>query len=263
VEQSYNFGWNFAALTAATMGAYTWFTVKTTAWRTKFRRDANKADNAAATVSVDSLINFEAVKYFNNEAHQVKLYDAAMLKYEKASVKIATSLALLNCGQNVIFSSALTGMMFLAARGVLDGTMTVGDLVMVNQLVFQLSLPLNFLGTVYRELRQSLIDMDVLFGLQNTARNIKVRFGLSSGCSTTEGANRVRPMLKPFKWQAAKSSLPMSLLAILRPDKSSRTFPLPFQLVKRLPSLGHPAAASRPSFACFSVSMIPTRASSQ
>jgi ATP-binding cassette subfamily B (MDR/TAP) protein 7 len=178
--QSYSFGWNFAALTVATMAGYTWFTIKTTAWRTKFRKEANQADNKAATISVDSLINYEAVKYFNNEKHQVQLYDQAMAKYEKASVKIATSLALLNSGQSIIFSSALTGMMFLAARGVLDGSMTVGDLVMVNQLVFQLSLPLNFLGTVYRELRQALIDMDVLFNLQNTAHNITVSRRLSS-----------------------------------------------------------------------------------
>ena len=139
----------------------------------QFRKEANQADNRAATVSVDSLINYEAVKYFNNEAHEIKQYDAAMKDYEKSSVKIATSLALLNSGQGAIFSSALTLMMFLAAKGVTTGAMTVGDLVMVNQLVFQLSLPLNFLGTVYRELRQSLIDMDALFSLQN------VRLGIS------------------------------------------------------------------------------------
>lgn len=112
----------------------------------KFRRQANAADNRAATLSIDSLMNYEAVKHFNNEAFEVKQFDGALKDYERASIKIYTSLALLNSGQNVIFSTALTGMMYLAARGVLDGTMTVGDLVMINQLVFQLSLPLNFLG---------------------------------------------------------------------------------------------------------------------
>ncbi|KAI0351732.1 P-loop containing nucleoside triphosphate hydrolase protein [Trametes cingulata] len=162
---TYKFGWDFAAITLVTMAAYTWFTVRTTSWRTRFRREANAADNKAATVAVDSLINYEAVKHFNNEKFEVAQYDKHLSAYEKASIKIATSLAYLNSGQNVIFSTALTMMMFLAAQGVIKGTMTVGDLVMVNQLVFQLSLPLNFLGTIYREMRQSLLDMEVLFNL--------------------------------------------------------------------------------------------------
>ncbi|ORY84119.1 P-loop containing nucleoside triphosphate hydrolase protein [Leucosporidium creatinivorum] len=170
---SYKFGWDFAAVTLATMGAYSWFTIKTTAWRTKFRKQANAADNRAATMSVDSLINYDAVKFFNNEKFEVAQYDKAMKDYTKASVKISTSLAALNIGQNAIFSTALTAMMYLACRGIVDGTMTVGDLVMINQLVFQLSLPLNFLGTVYRELRQSLIDMDTLFNLQSVGLTIK------------------------------------------------------------------------------------------
>ncbi|EJD07002.1 iron-sulfur clusters transporter ATM1 [Fomitiporia mediterranea MF3/22] len=163
---TYKFGWDYAAVVAGTMVAYTWFTVTTTSWRTKFRRDANKADNKAATIAVDSLINYEAVKNFNNEKFEIQQYDKHLAEYEKSSVKITTSLAFLNSGQNAIYSSALTLMMFMAAQGVVNGTMTIGDLVMVNQLVFQLSLPLNFLGTIYRELRQSLLDMEVLFNLQ-------------------------------------------------------------------------------------------------
>ena len=170
---SYKCGPSFAAVTAVTMASYAWFTIRTTSWRTRFRKEANAADNRAATTSVDSLLNYEAVKYFNNEKHEIAKYDAAMADYEKSSVKVATSLAALNSGQNAIFSSSLTVMMLLAAQGVMNGTMTVGDLVMVNQLVFQLSLPLNFLGTVYRELRQSLIDMETMFNLESVQVKVK------------------------------------------------------------------------------------------
>jgi ABC transporter ATM len=155
------------------MATYTAFTILTTSWRTKFRKQANAADNKAATTAVDSLINYEAVKYFNNEKYEVARYDKSLQAYEKASIKVATSLAFLNSGQNIIFSSALTAMMYLACQGVASGTLTVGDLVMVNQLVFQLSVPLNFLGSVYRELRQSLLDMETLFNLQKVNVAIK------------------------------------------------------------------------------------------
>ncbi|KAI9764813.1 MAG: Iron-sulfur clusters transporter atm1, mitochondrial [Candelina submexicana] len=175
---TYQFGAQFAAITATTMVAYTAFTIMTTSWRTKFRKQANAADNKGATVAVDSLINYEAVKYFNNEQYEVGRYDAALKSYESASIKVATSLTLLNSGQNLIFSSALTAMMYLAADGVASGTLTVGDLVMVNQLVFQLSVPLNFLGSVYRELRQSLLDMETLFNLQKV--NIAVKEPIDS-----------------------------------------------------------------------------------
>lgn len=170
---TYQFGWKFAVLTVGTMTAYSWFTIATTAWRTKFRKQANAADNKGATVAVDSLINYEAVKYFNNEAYEANRYDSALKNYEGASIKVATSLSYLNSGQNLIFSTALTGMMYMAAQGVAAGDLTVGDLVLVNQLVFQLSVPLNFLGSVYRELRQSLLDMETLFNLQKVNVAIK------------------------------------------------------------------------------------------
>lgn len=170
---TWQYGAKFAAITALTMVGYTAFTIWTTAWRTKFRRQANAADNKGSTVAVDSLINYEAVKYFNNEKYEVGRYDAALRAYEKSSIKVATSLAFLNAGQNLIFSSALTAMMWLGADGVAKGALTVGDLVMINQLVFQLSVPLNFLGSVYRELRQSLLDMETLFNLQKVNVAIK------------------------------------------------------------------------------------------
>ncbi|KAK7184659.1 Iron-sulfur clusters transporter atm1, mitochondrial [Paraphaeosphaeria sporulosa] len=202
---TYNYGAKFAFITGTTMVAYTAFTILTTAWRTKFRKQANAADNKAATVAVDSLINYEAVKYFNNEKYEVAKYNNALLGYEKASIKVATSLALLNSGQNLIFSSALTAMMYLAADGVANGSLTVGDLVMVNQLVFQLSVPLNFLGSVYRELRQSLLDMETLFNLQKVELKVTDKPNakpllLSSGElkfeNVTFGYRPDRPILK-------------------------------------------------------------------
>ncbi|KAJ2018757.1 Iron-sulfur clusters transporter atm1, mitochondrial [Coemansia sp. S680] len=163
---AYKFGPQYAVVTVATMAVYIVFTLAITQWRAKFRRNMNVADNQAATVAVDSLINYESVKYFNAEEYQIKKYNKALVKYQAAALKTADSLALLNAGQNAIFSTSLALMMYMAAQGVVGGTMSIGDIVMVNGLVFQLSLPLNFLGSVYREMNQAVIDMDTLFGLE-------------------------------------------------------------------------------------------------
>ncbi|KAI8823564.1 putative ABC transporter [Fimicolochytrium jonesii] len=170
---AYSFGPAYAGVTILTMGAYTAFTFITTTWRVKFRKQMNAADNKAASVATDALLNFEAVKYFTNERFEVKRYDQSLAKYEKAATTSVTSLAYLNAGQSAIFSVALTTMMWMAAQGILGGAMTVGDLVMVNGLLFQLSMPLNFLGTVYRETRQSLIDMDTMFRLRHVKSAIE------------------------------------------------------------------------------------------
>ncbi|KAK5064275.1 Iron-sulfur clusters transporter atm1, mitochondrial [Exophiala bonariae] len=203
---TYHYGAQFALITASTMAAYAAFTITTTSWRTKFRKQANAADNQGATVAVDTLLNYEAVKYFNNEKFEVDRYDKALKKYEDASIKVTTSLAFLNSGQNIIFSSALAAMMYIAANGVAAGTLTVGDLVMVNQLVFQLSVPLNFLGSVYRELRQSLLDMETLFNLQKVNVTVKevahpkplalTRGGEIKFQNVSFGYHRDRPILR-------------------------------------------------------------------
>lgn len=170
---TYQFGSSFAAVTFTTMLLYALFTFRTTAWRTQFRRNANKADNKASSVIVDSLLNFESVKYFNNEGMLANKYNKNLTNYRDSQVKVSQSLAFLNSGQNLIFTTALTIMMYMACKGVILGNMTVGDLVLVNQLVFQLSVPLNFLGSVYRELKQSLVDMENLFELQEDPVKIK------------------------------------------------------------------------------------------
>eukprot|EP00250_Pteridium_aquilinum_P006889 c16715_g1_i1 orf=215-2596(+) len=169
---AYKFGAPFAWVTTVTVAGYTAFTFAITQWRTKFRQSMIKAENAASSLAIDSLINYETVKFFNNETHEAEKYDTFLKKYEDAALKTQSSLSYLNFGQNVIFSAALSTAMVMCAHGIMNGSMTLGDLVMVNGLLFQLSMPLNFLGTVYRETRQSLIDMQAFFSLLEFKPNI-------------------------------------------------------------------------------------------
>jgi ATP-binding cassette subfamily B protein len=171
----YNF-W-FALVTFVTIVGYVTYTLVVTEWRIKFRRRMNEADEEANTKAIDSLLNYETVKYFSNEQHEARRYDAALQIYERAGVMSRTTLSLLNIGQAVIIAVGVTIMMGMAAQGAVAGRMTVGDFVLVNTYLIQLYLPLNFLGMVYREIRQALIDMEKMFGLLRVDVEVEDRPG--------------------------------------------------------------------------------------
>ena len=167
------FDWRFAVVPFVTILGYVIFTLKVTEWRIAIRKRMNDADNDANTKAIDSLLNFETVKYFGNEEHEARRFDTALKAYEKASVKSRSSLSVLNTGQSVIIAVGITLLMILAAQGVVAGTMTVGDFVMVNAYLLQLAMPLNFLGTVYREIKQSLIDLETMFHLLHSDAEVR------------------------------------------------------------------------------------------
>src|SRR5258708_6022051 len=167
------FDWRFAAVTFGAVVVYMAFTVTITEWRMEIRRRANELDSRANTRAVDSLLNYETVKYFGNEDFEARRYDEQLLKYEAAATRNEASLGLLNIGQSLIIAVAVTALMLLAAEGVASGSFTLGDLVLVNGLLIQLYIPLNFLGMVYREIKQSLLDMDRMFRLLAENREVE------------------------------------------------------------------------------------------
>ncbi|ABP35102.1 ABCB family ABC transporter ATP-binding protein/permease [Polynucleobacter asymbioticus] len=169
---AYSYDIWFAAITLAALVLYIAFTIVVTEWRTHYRRTMNDMDSKANQKAIDSLLNFETVKYFGNEAFEAGRYDENLLRYQAAAVKSQKTLAFLNLGQQIIIATGLMLILWRATVGVVNGTMTLGDLVLVNTLMIQLYIPLNFLGVIYREIKQSLTDMDRMFSLLNTDKEI-------------------------------------------------------------------------------------------
>ncbi|MES2190522.1 MAG: ABC transporter ATP-binding protein/permease [Pseudomonadota bacterium] len=162
----------FAWITLAALVLYITFTVTVTEWRTKFRKEMNALDSTAHSHAIDSLLNYETVKYFNNEGFEASRYDSSLQKYRRAAIRSQRTLSMLNTGQQLIIAVGLVAMLWRATQGVVDGRMTLGDLVMVNAFMIQLYIPLGFLGVIYREIKQSLTDLDKMFTLLEKEREI-------------------------------------------------------------------------------------------
>ena len=171
------FDWRFAAVTFIAVVSYVGFTMGFAGWRVRARRTMNENDNDASTKALDSLLNFETVKYFGNEAHEAARYDGALARYERAAVRVQVSLNILNVGQTLIIAAGLTLIMLMAAKGVSDGSMTVGRFVLVNTYLMQLYQPLGFLGFVYMTIKQGIVDAEQMFGLLEVGQEITDRPG--------------------------------------------------------------------------------------
>jgi ATP-binding cassette subfamily B protein len=198
------FDWRFAAVTFGAVAVYFGFTVAVTEWRMEIRRRANELDSKANTRAVDSLLNYETVKYFGNEEFEARRYDEQLGQYESAAVKTEASLGVLNIGQSFIIAAALTALMWLAAEGVVNRSSTVGDLVLVNGLLIQLYIPLNVLGMVYREIKQALIDMHRMFRLLAEHREVEDKPGAAD---LPPGPATVEFRAVDFRYEAARPIL--------------------------------------------------------
>ncbi len=218
----------YLVVVAITIGLYVWFTFAVTEWRVRLRRQMNDQDTDANQKAIDSLLNYETVKYFGAEAREAARYDVAMAGYEEAAINTNYSLAFLNFGQALIITAGLIGVMVMAAIGVQNGNLTVGDFVMVNAYMIQITVPLNFLGTVYREIRQALVDMGQMFGLleqpaeitdKPDAPDLKVTGGRVSLENVTFGYDTDRTILKGISLEA----LPGETVAIVGSTGSGKS----------------------------------------
>ena len=221
------FGGFYAAVTILTVAAYAYFTIHVTEWRIKFRREMNEADEEAATRAVDSLLNYETVKYFNAEGSETERYDQALKKYETMAVRSRTSLSVVNIGQGTIIAIGMMLMMGMAGLHIQEGKLTVGDFVAVNTYLLQLYVPLNFLGWFYRELRQALVDMERMFSFLDEPVGVRDRDGASDiaidgGSVSFEDVHfsyKDRPILQGISFTVPKSKR----VAIVGPSGSGKT----------------------------------------
>ena len=222
------FDYLYLSVIVVMIAAYIWFTFKVTEWRVKIRKFMNDQDTDANQKAIDSLLNYETVKYFSAEEREAKRYDGAIKLYEKAAIKTAYSLAFLNFGQSLIITAGLIIVMVMAALGVQSGHLTVGDFVMVNAYMIQITMPLNFLGTVYREIRQGLVDMGEMFDLleqpteildSENAAELKITGGHISLENITFGYDKLRPIIKNVSFEIH----PRETIAIVGPSGSGKS----------------------------------------
>ncbi|WP_332066093.1 ABCB family ABC transporter ATP-binding protein/permease [Bartonella sp. CB189] len=199
-----NYGWSYFLVIIATVGLYTLFTVKASDWRIGIRKRMNTADTEANTRAVDSLLNFETVKYFGNETLEARRFDSAMADYEKAATRVWTSLSWLNFGQSLILGIGMTILMLMSTYAVFHETQTLGDFVFINALLMQLSIPLNFIGSIYREVRQGLTDIEAMFDLLDVKQEIVDKTGAKP---LVVGAGTIRFNKVQFSYDSARQIL--------------------------------------------------------
>ncbi len=224
----YYFDWIYVAIVLATVAAYMWFTFAASEWRISIRREMNDSDTEANTKAIDSLLNFETVKYFGNEELETRRFDASMARYEDAAVRTYYSLGVLNSGQSLIFTVGMTAAMLLAAHGIMAGENTIGDFVLVNSILIQLYMPLNFMGMVYREIKQGLVDLENMFSLLDEnpevvdrpgAKPLQVEHGTIRFENVSFNYDPDRPILKDISFEVPAGRM----VAIVGPSGAGKS----------------------------------------